>query len=169
MKKIVIYSSLTGNTRKIGEAIAMELGCKAFSFEDQMAQNLSEFDFVAVGFYIDKGDMDTKFKQYIKTHLKNKSVGLFITLGADPLQHGQSSLQTGRELLEKYGNKVVREFISQGAIDPNVIQQMIDMAAKMGDKARHLITPERQATWKQAASHPDENDIANAKEAFKNL
>ena len=33
MKKIVVYSSKTGNTKKIGEAIADELGCKAVSFD----------------------------------------------------------------------------------------------------------------------------------------
>jgi len=33
MKKIVIYSSLTGNTAKVGHAIAQELGCEAVKFD----------------------------------------------------------------------------------------------------------------------------------------
>ncbi|MBR8461249.1 flavodoxin [Campylobacter sp. faydin G-24] len=169
MKKIVIYSSLTGNTRKVGEAIAAELGCKAFSFDDEAVSDISGYDFIAVGYYIDKGDADAHFKRYIKEHIKGKKVGLFITLGADPIEHGERSLQAGRELLAAGGNEILREFICQGAIDPAVIAQMIEMAEKMGEKAMHLITPERRATWAAAASHPDANDLINARAAFKGL
>ncbi|MGB2551930.1 flavodoxin family protein [Campylobacter sp. MOP51] len=170
MKKIVVYSSLTGNTRKVGEAIAQEIDCEAVSFEDERVKDLSEFDFVGVGFYVDKGGPDAHFKRYIKEKIKNKNVGLFITLGAEPEgEHGIKMLEVGREILEQNGNKIVREFICQGAIDPKLIEQMREMAAKAGDKALHPITPEREARWAAAASHPDEKDIANAKAAFRGV
>ncbi|MCD8213563.1 MAG: flavodoxin family protein [Campylobacter sp.] len=170
MKKIVVYSSLTGNTKKVGEAIAQELGCEAVGYTDERAKDVSEFDFVAIGFYIDKGGPDAHFKRYVKERINGKKVGLFITLGADPnKEHGENMLKVGRELLAEGGNELLAEFICQGAIDPKVIEEMKEMAAKMGDKAIHLITPEREATWKQASTHPDENDLSNAREAFKHI
>lgn len=170
MKKIVVYSSLTGNTKKVGEAIAAKIGCEAISFEDERAKDVSEYDFIAVGFYVDKGGPDAHFKRYVKEHVKNKNVGLFITLGAEPDgEHGEHMLQNGRDLLEGLGNKILREFICQGAIDPKLIEEMKEMAAKLGPKAPHQITPEREARWKAAASHPDESDLANAQKAFEGL
>ena len=170
MKKIVIYTSLSGNTKKIGEAIAQQIGCEAISYTDERAKDISDFDFVAIGFYIDKGGPGAHFKRYIKEHVKGKKTGLFITLGADPAgEHGESMLKVGRELLNEGGNEILAEFICQGAIDPKVIEEMKEMAAKMGDKAIHLITPERQATWKQASTHPDENDLKNARKAFEGI
>lgn len=170
MKKIVVYSSLTGNTKKVGEAIANEIGCNAVSFEDEKAKNLDEYDFVAVGFYVDKGGPDAHFKRYIKENISNKKVGLFITLGADPDgEHGQAMLENGREILKQNNNEILREFICQGAIDPKLIAQMLQMAEKLGDKAPHSITEERKARWEAAKTHPDENDLNNARLAFKGI
>ena len=119
---------------------------------------------------MDKGGPDANFKRYIKEKVKNKKVGLFITLGAEPEgEHGQKMLEVGCELLKENGNEILREFICQGAIDPKLIEQMKEMAAKMGDKAVHPITPEREARWAAAASHPDENDLNSAKAAFKGI
>ncbi|OPA74504.1 flavodoxin family protein [Campylobacter pinnipediorum] len=170
MKKIVVYSSLTGNTKKIGEAIASKIGCNAFSFEDERVADLSEYDFIAVGYYIDKGGPDAHFKRYIKEKVKNKKVGLFITLGAEPDgEHGAEMLEGGVKILEQNGNEVLRKFICQGAIDPKMIQEMIDMAERLGDKTMHPITEERKARWAAASTHPDENDIENAKKAFEGI
>lgn len=170
MKKLVVYSSLTGNTKKIGEAIAQQLECEAVSFDSEVAKNLAEYDFVAVGFYVDKGGPDAHFKRYLKENLSNKKVGLFITLGAEPDgEHGEKMLENGREILRANGNEILREFICQGAIDPKLIEQMIEMAQNMGDKAPHPITPERIARWEAAKSHPDENDVANARKAFAGI
>lgn len=170
MKKIVIYSSQTGNTRKIGQAIASQIGCDAVSFDDERAQNLNDFDFIAVGYYIDKGGPDIKFRRFIKENIRNKKLGLFITLGANPDgEHGKDMLNRGKELLAENGNEVIREFICQGAISEEMMQIMRDMAEKMGDKAMFAITPERLALWESAKSHPDENDIANVKAAFSGL
>lgn len=170
MKKVVVYSSLTGNTKKVGIAIAKELGCDAISFTSDKAKNIAEYDFIAVGFYVDKGGPDARFKRFIKENIKNKKVGLFITLGAEPDgEHGEKMLKNGREILRANGNEILREFICQGAIDPALIEQMTQMAEQLGDKAPHPITPERRARWEAAKTHPDENDLLNAIKAFKGI
>lgn len=169
MKKVVIYSSKTGNTKKVGEAIANELGCEIFSFENDELK-IDEYDFIAIGYYIDKGGPDALFKHFLNKQIKDKKVGLFITLGTEPQsEYSKQILIDGRKFLEKNGNKIIREFICQGAIDPNLIEQMIQMAQQLKDKAPYPITDERRARWAMAASHPDENDLRNARKAFSNL
>ena len=46
MKKIVIYTSATGNTEKVGLAIANELGCEAVKFTEDLHLNLDVYDFI---------------------------------------------------------------------------------------------------------------------------
>ena len=66
MKKIVIYTSATGNTEKVGLAIANELGCKAVKFTEDLHLNLDSYDFIALGFYVDKGDAETYFNRFLR-------------------------------------------------------------------------------------------------------
>ena len=40
------------------------------------------------------------------------------------------------------------------------------MAAIYPDNERYQITPDREARWLQASTHPDETDLNNAKNAF---
>ena len=53
----------------------------------------------------------------------------------------------------------------QGAIDPKLIEQMRKMPKVPGNP--HAATPETEARWSAAASHPDAEDLAAATEAAK--
>ena len=59
MRTIVVYSSLTGNTKKVGEAIAsgLPVGTEAVSVKDVPA-DLADYDCVFVGFGVDRGTAD---------------------------------------------------------------------------------------------------------------
>ncbi len=165
MEILITYSSLTGNTKKVAEAIHEQIGGDIKPMSE--ATNWQDYDFVAMGFYVDKGWAAKDAKKYIE-QVKNKKVGLFATMGAEPeSDHGKSVLETGRKLMEENGNELLCEFLSQGAIDPKIIEIMRQMAQKPG--ARHPITPEREKRWKEAASHPDTQDLENAKKAFAKL
>ena len=54
MKSIVVYSSLTGNTKMVGEAIAEVLApnCDIYKVEDN--PDITGYDLVVVGFWVDK-------------------------------------------------------------------------------------------------------------------
>lgn len=60
MKFLVVYSSLTGNTKMVGEAIAEVLApeCDIFPVEDN--PDYSDYDLVVVGYWVDKGTADKK-------------------------------------------------------------------------------------------------------------
>ncbi len=167
MKILITYSSWTGNTKKVAEAIYEEIGGDIKPMSE--AENWADYDFIALGFFVDKGFAGTEAKKYLG-QVTNKKVGLFATMGAEPeSEHGQSVLRAGRELMKANKNELLCEFLCQGAIDPEVIAKMRKMAEKQGSDARRQITPEREKRWKDAASHPDNQDLANAKKAFSKI
>lgn len=170
MKSIVIYTSKSGNTKKIAEAIAGELSCEAINFANACEINLSEFDFIALGYYIDHGSPEKEFKKFISQSVKNKKVGFFITLGADvPSAHAMQAIEQGKELFIQNGNEILRTFICQGAIAPEVIEQLKKLGKAMPDDPRFALTPERLERWERAKTHPDEADVKAAKEAFRGV
>ena len=170
MKSIVIYTSKSGNTKKIAEAVASELSCKAINFADAGELNLSEFDFIALGYYIDQGSPEKEFKKFITQNVKNKKMGFFITLGADvPSAHATQAIDQGKELFLQNGNEILCTFICQSAIAPEVIEQLKKLGKAMPDDPRFALTPERLERWERAKTHPDEADVEAAKEAFRGV
>ena len=166
MKKIVLYTSQTGNTKKVGDAIAEQLGCESLNFRDFEGE-VDDYDFIALGFYVDKGEAEAKFTRFLRK-IHGKKLGVFMTLGAEPDgEHSRKCLDTFEEGLKANDNKIIREFACQGAIDPNLLEMMRKMAA--GGNSPHPITPERLARWAEAAKHPDEKDLMDAKAAFAGI
>ena len=166
MKKIVIFSSLTGNTQKVANSIANALNCKSVNYTQISLDELGNYDFIAVGFYMDKGDMDSEFKAFA-TQIKSKKLGLFITMGTDAnSQYAQKAIDGFRAKFISQNNEILTTFCSQGAIDPKIIEKMREMAAIYPNNERYQITPDREARWLQASTHPDETDLNNAKKAF---
>lgn len=60
MKTLVIYSSLTGNTKKVARAVAEVLPeCTMLPVEEAPSR-VDGYDLVAVGYWVDKGMPDGK-------------------------------------------------------------------------------------------------------------
>lgn len=161
MKTLVVYSSRTGNTKMIAEAVAEAVApCDLFPVQE--APDASAYDFVAVGYWVDKGMPDASCARYMAT-VKGRKVALFGTLGVDPAHdHAKGCARKGEEMMREGGNTVYGTVLSQGKIDPSVIEAMRKMAQSV-----HPMTPERVARIEAAKSHPDEEDCRRAKEAFK--
>lgn len=164
MKNLIVYSSLTGNTQKVGEAIfeIMPEGTRISPVETAPAAN--EYDFVSVGFWVDKGTADKKTLEYIET-IRDRKVALFATLGAKAdSPHAQECLEKVARLLDK-SNALVGTFICQGKIDPKLTEAM-----KNFPKGHfHEMTTERQALHNEAAKHPDAKDLAEAQKTFMEM
>ena len=170
MSSLVVFSTSTGNTKKIADAIFSALKDthkKIVDVNEINTVNINEFDKIIIGGWIDKGEIDEKAKEFM-TQLKNKKAGLFVTMGGNPqTERAENCLQKIKESLEENRNIVEKMFICQGAIDPELINKFREMTAK-GIAAGHFAaTPEREARWAEAAKHPDEKDIENAKKTFE--
>lgn len=166
MKFAVVYSSLTGNTKKIALAIQQALPAATPLIPIQEANaELNAYDCVFLGYWVDKGTADNAAKKVLNI-LNPKHIALFATLGADPnSEHGAASITNGINLLPDK-TKVVDTFICQGAVDPKLIAQMEKM---FPPGHPHALTPERRARQAEAAKHPDANDIQGAKEFAKKV
>jgi flavodoxin len=84
---LIVYSSKTGNTRKLAEGIQKGLA-DALGRELRIAAveenpDPAGTDWILVGFWADRGNADQKALCYIQS-LEGRKVGLFGTLGAYP-------------------------------------------------------------------------------------
>ena len=171
MSSLVVFSTSTGNTKKIADAIFSALkdtNKKIVDVNEINKVNVNKFDKIIIGGWIDKGEIDEKAKEFV-TKLKNKKLGLFVTMGGNPeTDRAKNCFQEIKKSLEKNGNIVEKIFVCQGAIDPDLINKFRKMT-KQGIAGPFTATPEREARWAEAAKHPDEKDMENAKRIFGGL
>lgn len=162
MKILVTYSSKTGNTKKLAEGIFEGLGDMDKTILPMKdATDISDYDIVLAGYWVDKGGANTEAAEYLKT-IKGKKVGLFATLAFWPdSEHAYKSILAG-EALVKEENHVIGKYICQGKID----QKMVEMFLKMPEGNPHRPTPEKEKRYAISANHPSAADIAVAAEMF---
>lgn len=111
MTFLVVYFSRGGNTRKVAEAIAQELGCKSVDIKKE-TPDLSGVDMLLVG----SGNYGGKTDDRLLTFLNNlqpcsdKKAAVFATSGgSDP-----KVIDVLQEALEEKGYKVVSSFDCRG-------------------------------------------------------
>lgn len=162
MKSLVVYSSRTGNTRKVANAVFDSLPGDRDIFPVEQAPPATGYDFVAIGFWVDKGRPDDKAASYMQT-IQGATVGLFGTLGANPdSPHARDCMRRAVDLVS--GNHVAGTYLCQGRIAPAVVEMMIKTASHA-----HPMTPERMANIEAAESHPDDADLEKAQAAFREM
>lgn len=166
MKALVIYSSRTGNTRAIAEAIVPAIAtflsdCDLYPVEK--APSAQGYALVAVGYWVDKGMPDSEARHYMET-ITHSTVALFGTLGAWPdSEHAEECRSRGEALLlqPERGNTVLGTFLCQGKVDPKISEMMQKMPGNV-----HPMTEERKARLEEAARHPDAEDCRQAAQCF---
>ncbi len=157
MKILVTYSSKTGNTKAVAEAIAEEVA-EADLIPMRDNPSCADYDCIICGYWVDKGIPNAEAKTFIES-LENKKVVLFGTLGAYPDgEHAQKCKDKAVELLDGKGNTLLGSWICMGKVDPKLLEMM---AAKYGDA--HPQTDERKARIEEGNKHPNEEDFVNAK------
>ncbi|HKI81781.1 MAG TPA: flavodoxin family protein, partial [Pseudodesulfovibrio sp.] len=120
MSLLVVYSSRTGNTRKVAESALEALPGKVVVAPVEDAPDPNGHRAVAVGFWVDRGGPDKAALQYMQG-LKGGKVAAFGTLGADPgSPHAGDVLQRIKELLQE--NELLGQFLCQGRVDPAVVE-----------------------------------------------
>ena len=163
---IVIYSSVTGNTKQVAEAIADELpqGTPCVRVQDA-PEDLSGYDVVCLGFWANQLQADA-LAQTVLTRIHNDKVALFMTCGVPPMmKHAKDTMAAAISLLPE-GQTPIDTFICQGKMDPKVIALMYK---KFPKGHPHGQSKERDERHKKGATHPDANDIALAKEFARRI
>lgn len=162
-KWAVIYSSVTGNTRQIAEAIAEQAG-EADVFRVQDAPlDVSGYDVVALGYWLRLGQPDPLMLKYLPS-VQNVRVCFFQTHGTSPTsEHAITSFARAGYFLGD-GCEILGTFGCRGKINP----AMQKKRAQAGPDDPHggAKSVER---WRLASTHPDEQDLADAKEFVQRM
>ena len=145
-KWAVIYSSVTGNTRTIAEAIAEQAGDADVFRVQEAPEDLSGYEVVALGYWLRLGQPDPLMLKYLpKGH--DAQVVFFQTSFA----RAGYNLGPGCTILGTFG--------CRGKINP----AMLAKRKNAGPDDPHG-GPKSMERWKLASTHPDAQDIADAKD-----
>lgn len=159
MKAGVIYSSLTGNTKKIAEAIYEEIKIEKDIFKSNEEFNIEDYDILIIGYWVNKGICDDKIKEILEK-ANNKKIVLFGTLGARENGPYYESIKKRIDELVPESNEILGHFLCQGKINEKLTERYKEML-KTNKWDEHV--KEQLENHKQASTHPDEKDIYNAK------
>lgn len=162
MKVQIIYSSLSGKTKKLAEGIYNGLEGNDKSIHD-LKEGIPALDgdIILLGYWVDKGGPNDEMKALMES-LENKVVGVFCTLAyfVDST-HGYESVMKGVELV-KDKNTVLGSYVCNGALS----EELIENFRKAPKGGHHSATPQSEKRWEMMKKHPTELDIALAVERF---
>jgi flavodoxin len=149
---LVAYYSLTGNTRMIAEAIYEALPQSKTIKPISEVRSVAKYDLLFIGFPVQSHSVPYKAERFLESLPPGKKTALFSTHGAVP-----GSILS-REAIEHAAvvashAKLISTFSCQGKVSP----QALEILSR---------SPEHEA-WVEmgasASSHPNENDLAEAK------
>ena len=161
MQITIVYSSRTGNTKQVAEAIHEAVPqASCFSIESAPApSSLAEGSLLILGYWVDKGTLDDPAKRYL-TGAQHIKVALFGTMGADPTSEHAKVVEDAVRATVPNSCECLLSFICQGKIDPRLVEKM--KTAKYG-----FVVPDSVVSM--AATHPDKEDLLRAQKIFKEL
>ena len=119
----VVYSSQTGNTKKLAETVceALPAGTQMYAVDE--APDPTAYDFLALGFWLQGGKPDPKSANYLARLKGHPNVFLFATHGAHPGSvHATSAMAHAQALAE--GATVAGSFSCYGEVNPKVLEKV---------------------------------------------
>ena len=155
----IIYSSRTGNTRLLAEAIRESLPadlCNHFGTDEAGAV---ESEKLYVGFWTDKGTADEAALALLK-RLKNKKIFLFGTAGfGESEAYFQKVLDRVKESIDE-SNSIIGTYMCQGKMPESVKNRYL----KMKEQTEHPDNIDALIeNFDKALSHPDADDMERLK------
>jgi flavodoxin len=149
---LVTYYSITGNTKKIAEAIFEALPPPKSIHPIAEVRQLEDYDLVFAGFPVHSHSMPFKAEQFLKGIPKGKKLALFSTHGS------LTGSRLSREAIEhavvvSSQAKLISTFSCRGKVSPEALEVLSR-------------SPEHEAWADMAASastHPNEHDLSEAR------
>ena len=158
MSYAIVYSSVTGNTALLAQAIRETLPwetCCYFGAPDPQALSAER---IYVGFWTDRGTCDAATAQFLR-QLTRQEVFLFGTAGfGGDSAYFQRILERAEENLGPEV-RVVGTYMCQGKMPPAVRRRY--QAMENGTRKTAMLQ-----NFDRAASHPDQEDLARLQAAL---
>lgn len=161
MKVLVTYRSVTGNTKKIAEAIYGEIDAEKDIKSFREVESLDDYDFVFVGYPVEGWGPSKVSKKWLQEHVSGKRIGLFCTHGSpEGVPTLAPWLDAMRAAATDAGADIVNFFNCQGEMS----QRVVDMLLESDDpNVRRFGKMGRGMTIGQ----PDESRVEKAREYAK--
>lgn len=162
----IIYSSRTGNTKKLAEAIYNVLpqnSCDYYGEVDKIEDELSEV--LYIGFWTEKGDADLQTIELLK-QLKNKKIFLFGTAGyGESEKYFKNIINNVKKNIDS-SNIIIGTFMCQGKMPLSVRARYEKMKQQnnLSINVDNLIT-----NFDKALSHPNEKDLKKLEKIIKSI
>lgn len=158
MKSLIIYSSKSGNTRKLADAVQSflpgETICK--SVDEKPATD--GFDLVCVGFWFQSGKADSNTAELLQELDSQAPLFLFATHGAAvDSDHARSGMKQAEELAAPC--RVIGTFSCQGEVSPGLLAKVESMDPP----------PPWIKDAPNAAGHPDDEDLRGLGEILQRV
>ncbi len=166
MTYMVVYSSNTGNTQIIAEAIKEALDentCIYFGKADEISTQ--EAGFVFVGFWVYRGSCAEEIKRYLKT-IENKKISLFGTAGFGGSESYFEAILAEVKQNISASNTIMDSFMCQGKMPHHVLERYEKLFENQPDNSS---ISDMLDNYKNALSHPDTQDIEKAKVFARNI
>ncbi len=160
MKVQVIYTSITGCTKRVAEAIFNGITCEEKSIHDlRDGAPVLDGDIILIGYWGIVGHPCEEMEAFMKT-IRGKAVGVFCTLGyyADS-HHAWDTVAYGVNLLQEH-NEVIGSYVCNGAVSHALKEGQ-------GLGKPHTPTEQKEIRWEMVANHPTDAECALAAERFR--
>lgn len=157
MSYAIVYSSKSGNTKKLAEAIRAPLPmneCFYFGEPDLIALQAST---IFIGSWVDKGRFDSAILTFMK-QLKQKQIALFATAGFGGSQAYFDDIIARVKTEIDASNTILGNFMCQGKMPLAIRYRYEKMLEANPDDANAIAFIQN---FDQASTHPDEDDIAH--------
>ena len=151
----IIFSSMTGNTRKLADTIRGALPEELSDYFGDAKTADPDAEMIYVGFWTDKGTADQACLELLG-RLRNKKIFLFGTAGFGGSEaYYQKILANVRTAIDA-SNTVVGEYMCQGKMP----QSVRDRYMKMKTQPEHPANIDALIeNFDRALSHPNEDDL----------
>ena len=165
-KYSIIYSSKTGNTKKLAETIYNALPqneCSYYGTVDKIDDELSNV--IYIGFWTEKGNADLLTLEFLKK-LKNKKIFLFGTAGyGESEKYFDVIINKVKKNIDS-SNTIIGTFMCQGKMPLSVRERYEKMKEQNNISLNidNLII-----NFNKALLHPDERDLKRLEKIIKNI
>ena len=163
MNIAIIYSSKTGNTKTIAEAIKEELQDKNIVYFGNATEELPIADIYIIGSWTDKGNATNDIIEVIKK-IKNKKIAYFGTAGYGGSEEYFKKLFERVRINIDSSNEILGYFYCQGKMPMQVRTRYEQMIIQSPENINLKSAIEN---FDKALSHPNDEDINNVKKWAK--
>lgn len=156
MKVLIVYSSLTGNTKKVCEKAYQLLNCEKeiINIENISEKNLDNFENIILGTWIDKATADEKMRKFLKT-ISGKNLYFLGTLAASlSSEHAKKCFNNLTKLCSK-NNNFIDGILARGRVS----EELQEKFEKFPLNIIHKFVPNMKEIIAEADSHPNESDF----------